>query len=90
LQAHQILHRDLKPENILLINNVPTISDFGFAEYLSEVANSKYSTYVVGSFFYMPPEAIEKNCFSSTNDIWAIGVIFYEMLTGHCPWTATS
>ena len=42
--------------------------------------------YNVGSPVYMPPEALNSNKYSHKSDIWAIGVIFYEMLTGATPW----
>ena len=46
--------------------------------------NEKYN---VGSPVYMPPEALNQNRYSHKSDIWAIGVIFYEMLTGNTPWS---
>lgn len=42
----------------------------------------------MGSPVYMPLEALNDNLYSSKSDIWAIGVIFFEMLTGHTPWKA--
>lgn len=42
----------------------------------------------VGTPMYMPPESLEKSIYSFKSDIWAIGVIFYEMLTGNMPWIA--
>jgi serine/threonine protein kinase len=48
----------------------------------------KYSSYNVGSPVYMPPEALNENKYSFKSDIWALGVIFYELLTGKTPWRA--
>jgi serine/threonine protein kinase len=50
--------------------------------------SKKYSSYNVGSPIYMPPEALNDNKYSFKSDIWALGVIFYEMLTGKTPWKA--
>lgn len=80
-----IVHRDLKPANIFFHNNHLEIGDFGFAvkqETLKQ--NQKYN---VGSPVYMPPQALNNNKYSHKSDIWAIGIIFYEMLTGVTPWT---
>ncbi len=48
----------------------------------------KYCNYNVGSPIYMSPEALNENKYSYKSDIWALGVIFYEMLTGKTPWKA--
>ena len=48
----------------------------------------RYSSYNVGSPVYMPPEALNENKYSFKSDIWALGVIYYEMLTGKTPWRA--
>lgn len=81
-----IIHRDLKPANIFLRNSQVKIADFGFA--LKSTDSKKYSSYNVGSPIYMPPEALNDNKYSFKSDIWALGVIFYEMLTGKTPWRA--
>ena len=81
-----IVHRDLKPANIFFNEGKVKIADFGFAIKNSDL--KKASNYNVGSPVYMPLEALNDNVYSSKSDIWAIGVIFYEMLTGHTPWKA--
>ena len=86
ISSNRIIHRDLKPANILLKNNKIKIADFGFAMKASD--SKKYSSYNVGSPIYMPPEALNENKYSYKSDIWAIGVIFYELLTGRTPWKA--
>lgn len=83
---HGIIHRDLKPANIFLKNDIIKIADFGFA--MKHTDSKKYSSYNVGSPVYMPPEALNENKYSFKSDIWALGVIFYEMLTGKTPWRA--
>ena len=83
-----ILHRDLKPANIFMHEDSIKIADFGFAIKVQDYR--KNSNYNVGSPLYMPPEALIHNKYSFKSDIWAIGVIFYEMLTGKAPWKAKS
>lgn len=81
-----IVHRDLKPANIFFNEGKVKIADFGFA--IKNADLKKASNYNVGSPVYMPLEALNDNLYSSKSDIWAIGVIFFEMLTGHTPWKA--
>lgn len=81
-----ILHRDLKPANIFMRGDVLKIADFGFAVKLEDV--KKNSNYNVGSPLYMPPEALNQNRYSFKSDIWALGIIVFEMLTGKAPWKA--
>lgn len=86
LYRHSIIHRDLKPANIFIREGDVKIADFGFA--MKSTDGRKYCTYNVGSPIYMPPEALNENKYSYKSDIWALGVIFYEMLTGRTPWKA--
>lgn len=81
-----IVHRDLKPANIFFVNDTIKIADFGFAIKNSDL--KKCSNYNVGSPVYMPLEALNENNYSTKSDVWAIGIIFYEMLTGKTPWKA--
>lgn len=81
-----VVHRDLKPANIFFTDGRVKIADFGFA--IKSADLKKSSTYNVGSPVYMPLEALNDNNYSSKSDVWAIGVIFYEMLTGKTPWRA--
>ena len=55
---------------------------------MKSIDGKKYCSYNVGSPIYMPPEALNENKYSFKSDIWALGVIFYEMLTGKTPWKA--
>lgn len=82
-----IVHRDLKPNNILLSFNskgeiVIKISDFGFAK---EVSSSTIDVEVAGNKNYMAPECYNK-VYSTKTDIYAVGVIFYQILTNHYPY----
>ena len=78
-----IIHRDIKPENILLDNNnIIKLTDFGLSNYinLSEIRN----TYC-GTPLYLAPEMIIGNGHDYKVDIWGIGVIIFELLTGRMP-----
>jgi serine/threonine protein kinase/formylglycine-generating enzyme required for sulfatase activity len=89
-----IIHRDLKPGNILLDStNEPHISDFGLArqENSNDVTITQ-SGRIVGTLLYMPPEQArgENRSLSLRSDIYAMGVILYEVLTGQRPFKSTS
>ncbi len=89
--AHQqgIVHRDIKPENILLDRQGRVkIADFGIAKLLGPVAseNLTQDRQVIGTPQYMAPEQIEQPTkVDHRTDIYSLGVVFYEMLTGELP-----
>ncbi len=93
--AHQqgIIHRDIKPENILLRENGdPVIMDFGLAKFMSAKTRLTKSVAVMGTLAYMSPEqanGINRDVDDKT-DIYALGAVLYEMLTGHQPFIATN
>lgn len=87
LVSKNIVHRDLKPDNIMFydrgeVNNKIAIIDFGYCQ-MKDVSNQPQLYYNVGSPKYMAPEAYKECIYSEKSDVWAIGVIFYQMLTGH-------
>lgn len=96
--AHQrgILHRDLKPGNLLLDERGrPAIADFGLARLLSETSprlssSNSHSTH--GTPLYMSPEQWEsqESEIDSRSDLYAVGAIIYELLTGQAPFRASS
>ncbi|BCX30051.1 protein kinase [Latilactobacillus curvatus] len=88
--AHDIIHRDLKPQNILVdeAGNVK-ISDFGIAIALSETAMTQTNT-LLGSVHYLSPEQARGSMATKRSDIYSLGIILYEMLTGMVPFEGES
>ncbi|QEL16699.1 secretory protein [Limnoglobus roseus] len=96
--AHRkgIVHRDLKPGNVMLLpNDVPVIMDFGLAKRVTEVnpneAKLTKEGGILGTPSYMSPEQVRGDLASigPATDIYAIGVILFEMLTGKTPYSGT-
>src|SRR5262245_44344475 len=95
--AHQkgIIHRDVKPSNVLVTmyddRPVPKVIDFGVAKAIEQRLTEKsvYTQFgtLVGTFEYMSPEQAEMNAFGvdTRSDIYALGVLLYELLTGTTP-----
>ncbi|SMS14452.1 Stk1 family PASTA domain-containing Ser/Thr kinase [Levilactobacillus zymae] len=82
---HNIIHRDLKPQNILIDpQRVAKITDFGIAVTLSEHSLTQTNT-VLGSVHYLSPEQARGGMATKQSDIYSLGIILYEMLTGTVP-----
>ncbi len=83
--ARKIIHRDLKPGNILFDQyNEPYLSDFGIAK-LSEMQTSVTGSAIIGTPAYMSPEQAQGESVDGRADIYALGIILFEMLTGRQP-----
>ena len=85
-----ILHRDIKPANIMVsTQGVVKVTDFGIARVLGEAGMTRQGA-VVGTIEYMSPERIQGKEVDQRSDIYALGVVLYEMLTGRGLFSTTS
>jgi predicted Ser/Thr protein kinase len=85
-QAKGIVHRDLKPENIFVLpDGTVKVTDFGIAHVSSTEAGLTRAGQVLGTVGYMPPEQIRGATVDGRSDIFAVGVILYQMLSGVNP-----
>lgn len=83
-----IIHCDIKPHNILLDeNNTPKVGDFGIARAISS-ATMTYSSALVGSVHYLSPEQVSGDTVSAQSDLYSLGILLFEMLTGRLPFNA--
>jgi serine/threonine protein kinase len=81
LHHKRIIHRDIKPQNILLQGDTPRLADFGISRAMQTVA---VSSTIIGTDSYMSPETFEGKR-SIQTDIWAVGVVLYQLLKGSLP-----
>jgi len=88
LHDHGVVHRDLKPANIFLENGIVKIGDYGLSKSISG-SQRKAHTESVGTVHYMAPE-IGSGRYDKGVDVYAVGVLLYEMLTGEVPFEGES
>ena len=88
--AKGIVHRDLKPQNILLTpDGTAKVTDFGIAVAFAETSLTQTNS-MLGSVHYLSPEQVRGSKATIQSDIYAMGIIFFEMLTGHIPYDGDS
>jgi len=83
-RENHIIHRDLKLENILIDSTGHIkISDFGFSAFISKETGKRGT--MCGTRQYMAPEVIEEEPYDYSVDVWALGIMIYEMIIGVTP-----
>lgn len=100
LHHHHMAHRDLKPQNILIARTpygkyVALITDFGLSKVvrdqdLAATSTAFLNSTIAGSVYYMAPEQLANNRMRFNVDLWAFGVILFELMTGQRPFTGDS
>ncbi|MCL4299270.1 MAG: protein kinase [Anaerolineae bacterium] len=88
LHRRGIIHRDLKPDNVLVVNGQVKVLDFGLAvvrEHLKETSRD-----IVGTLAYMAPEVLEGESASEVADLYAVGLMAYELFSGWHPFDTTN
>jgi serine/threonine protein kinase len=89
IHGHGLIHRDLKPSNIMVDEDrVVRLMDFGLAKFISDDAAVTADGRLVGTFRYMSPEQILGEKLDSRADLYSLGVILYELLSGRAPFEA--
>jgi hypothetical protein len=88
LHDRGIVHRDLKPANVFRENGVVKIGDVGLSKFITPSRRSA-QTESVGTVYYMAPE-VARGKYGSELDVYSLGVILYEMITGHVPFSGES
>lgn len=87
---HGIIHRDLKPQNILVTDSgTVKIADFGIAS-ISSLSQVTETDTVMGSLHYLAPEIARGEKATAQSDIYALGIVFYELLRGEVPFNGES
>jgi serine/threonine protein kinase len=91
-QRHRIVHRDVKPENVYLDDEtgIARLSDFGIARSWDADQGLTLPGMAIGTPAYMSPEQIDGAVLDGRSDVYSLGLVGYEMLTGRAPWAGES
>lgn len=88
-QPTPVIHRDLKPENVMLLEDGSLkVMDFGIAKVLQALGTS--TTHSLGTLAYMSPEQLDAGPIDGRSDLYALGLVFYELLSGRPPFESAS
>lgn len=87
---HGVVHRDVKPENVMITHQgTVKLMDFGIAK-IQRITNMTQTGIFMGSPSYMSPEQVRGRDVDNRSDIYSLGVLFYELITGKLPFTGSS
>jgi tetratricopeptide (TPR) repeat protein len=89
LHRHHIVHRDLKPDNVVVIDGKVKTLDFGLAIIHSD-SSSSFSSDLAGTYPYIAPELFEGKVATRSSDLWAIGIMAYELFAGRHPFNISN
>lgn len=86
LHSQNIIHRDLKPENILIFDdNVAKLTDFGWSIHTTQPRKT-----FCGTIDYICPEIVNRKEYSTSLDLWTIGILAYELAAGRAPFESAT
>lgn len=84
-----LVHRDVKPENVLISDDGRVkVADFGLARAVAASPHTKTTGILIGTVAYLAPEQVEHGTADARSDVYAAGILLYEMLVGHVPFRA--
>ena len=86
-----LIHRDVKPENVILREDgVVKVADFGLARAVTSATSTAQTGVLLGTVAYLAPEQVERGIADARSDVYAAGLLLFEMLTGELPHTGAT